>query len=214
MNQKRIYQSYLMSTLVASVILFIVPTAFAVDNMLMDPDFEEPVLGWNLAKRPPAAAILRIDKKEKRVGAASARIEITDVGNGASVHNLTLDNQANVFVKVKKTYTVDFWTKAKADRTLIIDALLNQDPWTGLFRVKDLPVTTEWTRMHHTFEAKATLNPVVFLFSFVDSKTTIWLDHVRFYEGEFDEEDIVGKPQAVNPADKLATTWGILKMQK
>jgi hypothetical protein len=155
-----------------------------------------------------------LTNKEKKVGPASARIEITDVGNGASVHNLTLDNQGDISVKAKKTYTVDFWTKAKADRTLILDALLNQDPWTGLFRVRDLPMTKEWTRIHHTFEAKATLFPVVFLFSFVDSKTTIWLDHVRFYEGEFDEEDIVGKPQAVKPADKLATTWGILKMQK
>jgi hypothetical protein len=61
-NQKRIYQPHLMIALVASVILFIVPATFAVDNMLMDPDFEEPVLGWNLAKRAPAAATLKIDK--------------------------------------------------------------------------------------------------------------------------------------------------------
>jgi hypothetical protein len=156
----------------------------------MDPDFEEAVSGWSLATRAPAAATLTIDKNEKRFGQASARIEITHVGDGSSVHTLTLDNHADIAVTANTTYTVDFWTKAEADRTVIIDALLNQGPWTNLFRVRDLPVTMEWTRIHHTFQADATLSPVVFLFSFVDSKTTIWLDHVRFYEGEFDEEDV------------------------
>jgi hypothetical protein len=156
---------------------------------------------------------LTIDTEEKRVGQASARIEITDVGDGSSNHNLTLDNNAGIAVEANTTYTVDFWTKAEADRTLIIDALQNQDPWTRLFRVTDLPVTTEWTRIHHTFQADATMSPVVFLFSFVDSKTTIWLDHVRFYEGEFDEED--GGPESAfdpDPEDGavVEATWANL----
>ena len=190
MNQVRIHQLILRITFVISMILTSSAFSKEIENLLMDPDFEEPVLGWSLATRAPAAATLTIDKNEKRVGQASARIEITDVGDGTAVHNLTLDNHAAIAVKANTTYTVDFWTKAEADRTLIIDALLNQGPWTNLFRVRDLSVTTEWTRIHHTFQADATLSPVVFLFSFVDSKTTIWLDHVRFYEGEFDEEDI------------------------
>jgi hypothetical protein len=184
-----------------------------VENLLMDGDFEEPVLGWGLARRAPAEATLTIDTNEKRVGQASARIEITNVGDGTSNHNLTLDNNAGIAVEANKTYTVDFWTKAEADRTLIIDALLNQDPWTRLVRVTDLPVTTEWTRIHHTFQANATMSPVVFLFSFVDSTTTIWLDHVRFYEGEFDEE--AGRPEsayAPNPEDEsvVEATWANL----
>jgi len=179
----------------------------------MDGGFEEAVLGWGLAIRAPAAATLTIDTEEKRVGQASARIEITDVGDGSSNHNLTLDNNAGIAVEANTTYTVDFWTKAEADRTLIIDALQNQDPWTRLFRVTDLPVTTEWTRIHHTFQADATMSPVVFLFSFVDSKTTIWLDHVRFYEGEFDEED--GGPESAfdpDPEDGavVEATWANL----
>jgi hypothetical protein len=163
--------------------------------------------------RAPAAATLTIDTNEKRVGLASARIEITDVGDGTSNHNLTLDNNAGIAVEANKTYTVDFWTKAEADRTLIIDALLNQSPWTRLFRVTDIPVTTEWTRIHHTFQADATMSPVVFLFSFVDSTTTIWLDHVRFYEGEYDEED--GLPELAygpDPEDGavVEATWANL----
>ena len=213
MNQTRIHQLILSITLVIGMILTSSAFSKEVENLLMDPGFEEPVLGWSLVRRPPAAATLTIDKNEKRVGQASARIEITDVGDGASVHNLTLDNQADIAVTANTTYTVDFWTKAEADRTLILDALLNQDPWTRLFRVTDLPVTREWTRIHHTFQANATLFPVVFLFSFVDSKTTIWLDHVRFYEGEFDEED--GGPESAfdpDPEDGavVEATWANL----
>jgi hypothetical protein len=57
------------------------------------------------------------------------------------------------------------------------------------------------------------MSPVVFLFSFVDSTTTIWLDHVRFYEGEFDEED--GGPESAfdpDPANgaMVEATWANL----
>ncbi|MHC4495900.1 MAG: carbohydrate binding domain-containing protein, partial [Planctomycetota bacterium] len=210
MNQIRMHQLILSITLLIGMILTSSAFSQEVENLLMDGGFEEAVLGWGLAIRAPAAATLTIDTNEKRVGQASARIEITDVGDGTSNHNLTLDNNAGIAVEANKTYTVDFWTKAEADRTLIIDALQNQDPWTRLFRVTDLPVTTEWTRIHHTFQADATMSPVVFLFSFVDSKTTIWLDHVRFYEGEFDEED--GGPESAfdpDPEDGVVVeaTW-------
>jgi len=213
MNQTRIHLLILSITLVIGMILTSSAYSQEVENLLMDGGFEEAVLGWGLAIRAPAAATLTIDTEEKRVGQASARIEITDVGDGSSNHNLTLDNNAGIAVEANTTYTVDFWTKAEADRTLIIDALQNQSPWTRLFRVTDLPVTTEWTRIHHTFQADATMSPVVFLFSFVDSKTTIWLDHVRFYEGEFDEED-GGPESAFNPDPEdgavVEATWANL----
>ena len=213
MNQTRKHQLILSITLVIGMIFTSSAYSQEVENLLMDGGFEEAVLGWGLAIRAPAAATLTIDTEEKRVGQASARIEITDVGDGSSNHNLTLDNNAGIAVEANTTYTVDFWTKAEADRTLIIDALQNQDPWARLFRVTDLPVTTEWTRIHHTFQADATMSPVVFLFSFVDSKTTIWLDHVRFYEGEFDEED--GVPELAfdpDPEDGavVEATWANL----
>ncbi len=213
MYQTRIHQLILSFTLVIGMILTSSAFSQEVENLLMDGGFEEAVSGWSLAMRAPAAATLTIDTNERRVGQASARIEITDVGDGTSNHNLTLDNNAGIAVEANKTYTVDFWTKAEADRTLIIDAILNQDPWTRLFRVTDIPVTTEWTKIHHTFQPNETMSPVVFLFSFVDSKTTIWLDQVRFYEGELVEED--GGPEYAydpDPQDEavIEATWANL----
>jgi hypothetical protein len=213
MNQTRKHQLVLSIALVVGMILTSPAFSQEVENQLMDGDFEEAGSGWGLARRAPAAATLTIDTVEKRVGQASARIDITNVGDGSSNHNLTLDNSAGIAVEANKTYTVDFWTKAEADRMLIIDAIMNQSPWTRLVRVTDIPVTTEWTQIHHTFEASDTMSPVVFLFSFVDSTTTIWLDQVRFYEGEFDEEG--GGPElayAPDPEDQavIEATWANL----
>jgi len=213
MNQTRTYQLILSITLVIGMIFTSSAYSQEVENLLMDGDFEEAVSGWGLSRRAPAAATLTIDTEEKRVGQASARIDITNVGDGTSNHNLTLDNSAGIAVEANKTYTVDFWTKAEADRTLILDALQNQSPWTRLFRAIDLPVTTEWTRIHHTFQADAKMSPVVFLFSFVDSTATIWLDDVRFYEGEFNEEG--GGPELAYDPDPedgavVEATWANL----
>ena len=213
MNQTRKHQLVLSITLLMGMLLTSSAYSQTVENLLMDGDFEEAGSGWGLARRAPAAATLTIDTVEKRVGQASARIDITNVGDGSSNHNLTLDNSAGIAVEANKTYTVDFWTKAEADRTLIIDAILNQDPWSRLVRVTDMPVTTEWTQIHHTFEASDTMSPVVFLFSFVDSTATIWLDNVRFYEGEFNEEG--GGPElayAPDPGDGavIEATWANL----
>jgi len=213
MNQTRIHQLILSITLVIGLIFTSSAFSQEVENQLMDGDFEEPVSGWGLARRAPAEATLTIDTNEKRVGQASARIDITNVGDGTSNHNLTLDNSAGIAVTANTTYTVDFWTKAEADRTLIFDAILNQDPWTRLVRLTDIPVTTEWTRIHHTFQPDATMSPVVFLFSFVDSTTTIWLDNVRFYEGEFNEDD-AGPESAFDPSPEdgavVEATWANL----
>jgi hypothetical protein len=36
-------------------------------------------------------------------------------------------------------------------------------------------------------------------------------DHIRFYEGEFVADIDGAEPQAVEPSDKLTTTWATLK---
>jgi len=82
MNQTRIHQLILSITLVIGMILTSSAFSQEVENLLMDGGFEEAVSGWSLARRAPAAATLTIDTEEKRVGQASARIDITDVGDG------------------------------------------------------------------------------------------------------------------------------------
>ncbi len=42
-------------------------------------------------------------------------------------------------------------------------------------------------------------------------KVDVWLDHIRLYEGEYVADIDGAEPQAVDPSDKLATTWAALK---
>ena len=42
-------------------------------------------------------------------------------------------------------------------------------------------------------------------------KVDVWLDHIRLYEGEFVADIDGAEPQAVEPSDKLTTTWATLK---
>ena len=39
----------------------------------------------------------------------------------------------------------------------------------------------------------------------------VWIDRVRFFEGEYVVEEGVGEPQAVRARDKLAVAWGAVK---
>ena len=188
----------------------------AVENMILNGDFEQGPAEWNVAARPPAAMKMVIDAKEAVSGDVSARLEIDNLGNRGT-HDLTLDSQSQINIKKGKTYTVDFWIKAEEDRTITIDFLMNHDPWTRQFQVERIPVTTDWAVQFHTFEATLSDPNMIFLFSFskasnVNAKVTTWIDNVRFYEGEFDEQNLSGEtPRAVSARDKVALTWASLK---
>ena len=42
-------------------------------------------------------------------------------------------------------------------------------------------------------------------------KVDVWFDHIRLYEGEFVSDIEGAEPQAVDPSNKLTTTWAALK---
>ena len=191
---------------------------YAVENIIMEDDFELGRTNWSVATRPGAAMELTIDDEESVSGEQSARFDITAVGGGG-MHDLTLDCNIPIEIEANETYTVDFWVKAEEDRTIAIDLLMNHDPWTNAFRVENIPVTTEWAVQHHTFTAMLNDENMIFLFSFSRSSNlnplvTMWIDRVRFYEGEFEEEDLLEQPiKAVTFDGKIAGTWGMIKSE-
>lgn len=207
-----------LSVTVLLAALFMVVTAgiYAVEELIMEEDFEEGSANWAVATRPGAAMELTIDDEEFVSGEKSARIEASAIGGGG-MHDLTLDCQLPISIEAGETYTVDFWVKAEKDRTIAIDLLMNHDPWTNIFRIESIPVTTEWAVQHHTFVSILEDENAIFLFSFSKSSNlnplvTMWIDHIRFYEGEFEEEDLLGlPPKAVTFGDKLSGTWGMIK---
>ncbi|MFC1712995.1 carbohydrate binding domain-containing protein [Candidatus Poribacteria bacterium] len=213
---KREYLLAIVSTIV--LLLMVTTCVYAVDvaDIILEDDFEGGQEGWAQAARGVAAMVFTIDNKESISGDQSARFEVGNIGGGG-MHDLTLDSVLPIELQGDETYTVDFWVKAEEDRTIAIDLLMNHDPWSNVFRIENIPVTTEWEVQHHTFKATLDDPNTVFLFSFSRASNknptaTMWIDRVRFYRGDFEEEDLVGKPpQAVTPDGKLAGSWGLVK---
>lgn len=210
----------LLTTTILSVGLSLIVTLYvhAVENLILNGDFEGGRDGWAVAARGAASMTYEIDDEESISGKQSAMFEVLDVGAGG-IHDLTLDCQTPIRIKGGDDYTVDFWAKAEEERTIAIDFLMNHDPWTDVFRIENIPVTTEWQVWYHTFEADISDDNMVFLFSFsrssnMNPKVVMWIDNVRFYEGEFEEEDLLDKPKSVTPADKLAGSWGLIKSDR
>ncbi len=207
-----------LSVTVLLAALFMTATVgiYAVEEFIMEEDFEAGQANWSVATRPGAAMELIIDDDDSVTGKKSARFEISAVGGGG-MHDLTLDCNIPIGIEAGETYTVDFWVKAEKDRTIAIDLLMNHDPWTNIFRIENIPVTTEWAVQHHTFVSILEDANAVFLFSFSRSSNlnplvTMWIDHIRFYEGDFEEEDLLGlPPKAVTFGNKLSGTWGMIK---
>jgi len=206
------------AVLLVGFFMIAVADLHAVENIIMEDDFEFGQANWSVATRPGAAMNVSIDDEESVSGEKSIRFEVTAVGGGG-MHDLTLDCNIPIGLEANETYTVDFWAKAEVDRTIAMDLLMNHDPWTNTFRVENIPVATEWAVQHYTFTSLFEDENMVFLFSFSKSSNlnpleTMWIDHVRFYEGEFEEEDLTGESsKAVNLDGKIAGTWGMIKSQ-
>ena len=202
---------------VLGIALGVGSTVQAVENLIQNGDFEDGEIGWSVAARGAAVMNLIIDDTTAAMGKKSARLEIQNVGGGGT-HDLTLDCQTAIRIKKGKTYTVDFWLKAEEERTLAIDFLMNHDPWTRVTQAENIPITTEWQVQFHTFEATLADDNMIFLFSFskasnLNPKATTWIDHVRFYQGEYEEEDLSQQSQPVQPTAKLPALWGQMKQR-
>ncbi|MEO2003668.1 MAG: carbohydrate binding domain-containing protein [Candidatus Poribacteria bacterium] len=190
-------------------------TSHAVDNMILNGDFEDGDQEWLTAARVPAVVEWAIDSDEFISGSQSVRCEVLNVGAGG-VHDLTLDSQSAIEMEAGDTYTVDFWVKAEEDRTITIDFIMNHDPWSRMWQVESIPITTTWAVQHHTWDADFSDDSMIFLFSFskasnVNPDAVMWIDNVRLYAGEFDEQDLGRQPKAIDSRDRLATRWAVLK---
>ena len=213
-------KSLSVAILFAVLLLIATVDVCAVENLILNGDFEVGPGGWLKAARGVADMKYEIDDEESISEKRSARLEILNTG-AAGIHDLTLDCDTPIKIKAGETYTVDFWVKAEEERTITIDFLMNHDPWTrdATFPVENIPITTEWDVQHHTFKAGFGDVNMIFLFSFSRASNqnplaTMWIDRVRFYEGDYEEEDLAGKPKpkAVDLDGKLTASWAVIKL--
>ena len=209
----------LLPFLVLAMVLVTVASArSAINNVIQNGDFEEGDIGWTSSARGLAAMTLSIDKDEAAFGDQCAKLQIQNL-DGTGMHDLTLDCNSAISIKAGNTYTVDFWIKAEEDRTIAIDFLKNHDPWTNAFRVENIAVTKDWQVQHHSFKAPFSDANMIFLFSLSkgsnkNPKATFWVDHVRFYEGEYQEQELPGStPRALDANGKLLSSWAKIRQR-
>jgi len=176
-----------------------------VENILDNPDFEADTGGWTIG----AGGTFLIDKKEKFPIGQVVKAQIDAVGANAwepEIHSKSFD------VKNATMYTCSFWAKASKVRPIAVK-YEQLDTWVGPSQNFNI---TDQQLEEYSFSPTMTMGSppqVVIHIQFNNQTGTLWFAHFRVYEGKYVEDDlkIIGKPKAVTPGEKLASSWGEIK---
>ena len=179
------------------------------ENILNNGDFDLNLQGWHHWTHADAAALFQPEgkKAEPVVGKKVAYVKISNAGN--AVWHVQFYQQPFTLEK-GTTYTYSLWAKSEKPRTVVMRILHQGAPWNEYAR-QTINLSETWKEFFITF--KMTADDVNTRAGIImgGQKVDVWLDHIRLYEGEF-VADIDGvEPHAVDPSDKLATTWAFLK---
>ena len=184
-------------------------TAKPPENILKNGDFDLNLEGWQHWTHAEATALFQTEgkKAEPVVGKKVVYVKISKAGG--AIWHVQLYQQPFTLEK-GTTYTFNLWAKSEKPRTIRMRIIHQGAPWTE-YAVKPINLSEAWQEFFVTFKM-----PVDDVSSRADiimgaEKVDVWIDHVRVYEGEFVSDIEDAKPQAVEPTDKLTTTWAALK---
>lgn len=178
------------------------------DNILKNGDFDLKLEGWHHWTHADAAALFQTEgrKAEPIAGKNVVYIKISKAGE---LWHIQFYQQPFTLEK-GTTYTYNLWAKSEKPRSVVMRILHQGAPWNEYAR-KSINLSEEWKEFFITF--KMTADDVSTRAGIImgAEKVDVWLDHIRLYEGEFVSDIEGAEPQAVQPSDKLATTWATLK---
>ena len=184
------------------------------ENMIINPEFELGTTGWNLEVHGDYVKASMIIDKILAIGdRACMRINIDDIKAGSEVWRLQF-KQVGISITGGKTYTWSFWAKAADYRPMTVWVGMETDPWATLGASEAIELMEiDWTEYHFTFLASDSFDNTRLSIQLAGAKETVWVDHVRFYEGKYEEEDYkeIMKQRSVSPAGKLTSKWGKIK---
>jgi len=145
-------------------------------NMVQNGSFESTGSGWvsPWTIRNDLGAVFSQDATTRVQGSYAAKVHIPRTSTSAWLVQLRQKNKA---LTAGERYTIDFWAKASAARTL--DVSLNQatSPYTQYF-LKRINLTTSWQHYLLSYTATTT-NPNVSLnFNFAHTSGQVWLDNI------------------------------------
>jgi hypothetical protein len=122
-------------------------------------------------------------------------LEVSVTAKGANFWDSGLQHAGHTFEK-GKVYTLSAYLKS-ADGTMQINFKpeLGADPWTG-YGSRAFVMTEEWKEYHITTPPiPENVNPATITFHIGYGVGVFWIDNVRFYEGEPEEEPNGGEPE-------------------
>ncbi|MDE0015436.1 MAG: carbohydrate binding domain-containing protein [Candidatus Poribacteria bacterium] len=180
------------------------------ENILKNGDFDLKLEGWHHWTHADAAALFQTEgkKAEPIAGKNAAYIKISKAGE---LWHIQFYQQPFTLEK-GTTYTYNLWAKSEKPRNVTMRIMHQGAPW-NVYSGKSISLSEDWKEFFITFQM-----PVDDVSSRAGiimgiEKVDVWIDHVRLYEGEYVSDIEGAEPQAVNPSNKLATTWAALKSE-
>lgn len=151
-------------------------------NLFQNPSFETTgkqwLNPWRLKVTSGTAAISQDTTTASAAnGKYSAKIAITKARG--SDYNIQL-MQGPLSVTAKHLYTLSFWAKSSAKRTIRVDLQKNYSPYTTYVQ-QTFSITPTWTLYGTTFTQSATDNNTIFDFNVANATGNVWIDNVSMY---------------------------------
>jgi len=158
--------------------------SLALSNLLPDGDFEDAsgLSGWSLCTCGNAsAASASRDTSTAVTGKASARI---DVKRATPATPWTVEfSHPGLRVAAGTPYTLSFWAKAVASRSIDVAIQQAVAPWTARAD-RSYTIDTTWRRYTLTFTPATSEDKLKVQFNLAAATRSVWLDGVSFQRGD------------------------------
>lgn len=145
-------------------------------NQVVNSGFESGLTPWNTEQHNGASVSAGQETASPYNGSHSAKVIVSNA-TGTNWH--AQFKQLNLSIKQDSTYTVRFWAKSDASRSLSVSIQQSVSPYT-YYNGQTFTVTTTWQAFSYSFTASATnLGQVWLSFSLGATNGTYWFDDVK-----------------------------------
>lgn len=143
--------------------------------------FESALAGtWSMWVNTPAGCAASFERTTSTFaeGAASAHINVLDIGEGVNWH---IDfSQADRSYVAGQVYDLSFWAKSgPTTRTITVCSQKGSPDWRNYGLWQDVPIDTQWRHYTVTYEANETVSDARVQFLAGSHEGDVWLDGVR-----------------------------------
>jgi len=181
------------------------------DNLVQNFDFEDGNGPWSVWVEDGGAGVdHKDDNGEAFSGKNSYMIDIFNAGGGQRVEL----HQDPFLLEAGQQMTFALWLKSDKVRPAKMIVNHRADPWTSYGSADIMIMDGDWEEHWIPVDVTANDDIVGIYLELKDTKGVVWVDRVRFYEGEYFPEEGYGEPQAVDAHAKLALSWGSIKTDR